>query len=68
MMKGRMIKQRDITEEIESLKQTLQRVRKDSLQATREGDFRKVARLTAEAAGLNKAILEAQGLMTEYRA
>jgi len=31
------------------------------LQATRQGDFMKVARLTAHAAKLNKSIMDAEG-------
>lgn len=64
-MNVRSMKQRDLNAEIDSLKQDLQRVRRESLQATRDGDFRKVARLTAEAAHLNKSILDAQGLLLE---
>jgi hypothetical protein len=51
--------------DIDTLRQQLQQVRKDSLLATRQDDFRKVARLTAQAADLNKAIIEAQGLVAE---
>lgn len=64
-MNVRSMKQRDLNAEIDGLKQDLQRVRRESLQATRDGDFRKVARLTAEAAQLNKSILDAQGLLLE---
>ena len=49
--------------DIDGLKLQLQRVRRESLEATRVGDFRKVAKLTTEAAGLNRAIGEAQGLL-----
>lgn len=46
---------------ITSLKRELQMVRQASLQATRTGDFMKVARLTAQAAKLNKSIMDAEG-------
>jgi hypothetical protein len=48
-------------EMISSLKRELQQVRQQSLQATRQGDFMKVARLTAAAARLNKSIMDAEG-------
>lgn len=48
-------------EMISSLKRELQHVRQQSLQATRMGDFMKVARLTAAAAQLNKSIMDAEG-------
>jgi hypothetical protein len=46
---------------ITSLKRELQQVRQQSLLATRQGDFMKVARLTAQAARLNKSIMDAEG-------
>lgn len=46
---------------IETLKKELQHVRQASLQATRTGDFMKVARLTATAAKINKSIMDAEG-------
>jgi hypothetical protein len=46
---------------ITSLKRELQQVRQQSLQATRQGDFMKVARLTTVAAQLNKSIMDAEG-------
>jgi hypothetical protein len=49
------------TETITSLKRELQQVRQASLQATRMGDFMKVARLTAAAARINKSIMDAEG-------
>lgn len=52
-----------LSAEIESLRENLRHVRQESLEATRQGDFRKVARLTTQAANLNRAILEAQGLL-----
>ncbi len=48
--------------DLEKLKEQLQRVRRASLLATQRGDFRTVARLTTEAAQLNKGIQEAEGL------
>lgn len=50
-------------EKIESLKRELQTVRRASLLATRQGDYLKVARLTKQAAELNRAIMEAEGLV-----
>jgi hypothetical protein len=46
---------------ITTLKRELQQVRQQSLQATRQGDFMKVARLTTVAAQLNKSIMDAEG-------
>jgi hypothetical protein len=46
---------------IHDWKQNLLKVRKASLQATRDGDFLKVARLTWQAGRLNKAIMRAEG-------
>jgi hypothetical protein len=46
---------------ISSLKRELQHIRQASLQATRQGDFMKVARLTTVAAKLNKSIMDAEG-------
>jgi hypothetical protein len=46
---------------ITTLKRELQTVRQQSLLATRQGDFMKVARLTAHAARLNKSIMDAEG-------
>lgn len=51
--------------QLEHLKQQLQDVRRASLEATRQNDYRKVARLTAQAAEINKAIVEAQGLVLQ---
>lgn len=48
---------------IESLRGNLNQVRKASLHATRTGDFMRVARLTSQAAQINKAIMDAQGQM-----
>lgn len=46
---------------ISTLRRELQHVRQQSLMATRQGDFMKVARLTAQAARLNKSIMDAEG-------
>jgi hypothetical protein len=46
---------------ITTLKRELQQIRQQSLQATRQGDFMKVARLTTVAAQLNKSIMDAEG-------
>ncbi|MCI0538612.1 MAG: DUF6435 family protein [Verrucomicrobiales bacterium] len=46
----------------EQLRAELRQVRQESLTATRQGDYRTVARLTAKAAALNKAIMDAEGL------
>ena len=46
---------------ITSLKRELHQVRQKSLLATRQGDFMMVARLTAQAARLNKSIMDAEG-------
>jgi hypothetical protein len=48
---------------IEEMKRELQRVRRDSLLATRTGDYIKIAKLTTEAAKLNAAISEAEGIV-----
>ena len=44
------------TDHLPQLKEDLQRVRQESLQASRQDDFRAVARLTQEAARLNRLI------------
>ena len=46
---------------ITSLKRELHQVRHKSLLATRQEDFMMVARLTAQAARLNKSIMDAEG-------
>jgi hypothetical protein len=46
---------------ITSMKRELQQIRQASLQATRQGDFMKVARLTTVAAKINKSIMDAEG-------
>jgi hypothetical protein len=48
-------------ETISNLKRELQQIRQASLQATRMGDFMKVARLTTVAAQINKSIMDAEG-------
>lgn len=47
--------------ELEQLKQRLDEIRKASLAATNKGDYMKVARLTTQAATLNKAIIQMAG-------
>ena len=56
-----MTKKNDKLDQLTALNQQLQRVRQDSLAASRRGDFRAVARLTCEAARLNRAILASEG-------
>jgi len=46
---------------IHALRRELQYVRQASLSATREGNFRKVARLTLQAAQINKSIMDVEG-------
>lgn len=48
---------------IENLRNELNQVRKASLHATRIGDFMKVARLTTQAARINKSIMDAESQM-----
>jgi hypothetical protein len=48
---------------IESLRNELTQVRRASLNATRNGDFMKVARLTTQAARINKTIMDAESQM-----
>ena len=45
---------------IENLRNELTQVRRQSLYATRRGDFMKVARLTTQAARINKSIMDAE--------
>ena len=45
---------------IENLRNELTQIRKASLHATRNGDFMKVARLTTQAARINKSIMDAE--------
>jgi hypothetical protein len=54
-------KKKDKIDELTQLSHDLQRVRQESLTASRKGDFRAVARLTCEAARLNRLILTAEG-------
>jgi hypothetical protein len=49
--------------QVEKLKIQLREVRQHSLLATRQGDYRQVARLTAQAAALNKSIIEAEDML-----
>lgn len=48
---------------IENLRNELTQVRKASLNATRNGDFMRVARLTTQAARINKSIMDAESQM-----
>lgn len=50
-------------EEIDQLKRELHLVRKETLLATRTGDFRRVAKLTVRASELNREINAAEGLV-----
>jgi hypothetical protein len=45
---------------IENLRNELTQIRRQSLHATRNGDFMKVARLTTQAARINKSIMDAE--------
>jgi hypothetical protein len=45
---------------LENLKSELNKVRQECLFATRQNDFRRMARLTLEAARLNKALREGE--------
>lgn len=47
------------TQRMEALKSELTRIRHESLLATRQNDFRRIAQLTVQAAQLNKALREA---------
>jgi hypothetical protein len=58
-----MRKKKNNVEELAQLNQELTRVRQESLAASRNNEFRAVARLTAEAAKLNRLILAAEGAM-----
>lgn len=49
--------------EVHDLKLQLRSIRQQSLEATRRGDYRLVAHLTAQAGKLNRAIMNAQGLL-----
>jgi hypothetical protein len=50
-------------QELDKLKQQLERVRKASLAASQRGDYRAVGKLTCEAAQLNRSIQETEGLL-----
>lgn len=50
-------------EKVESLRNELNQIRQASLNATRNGDFMRVARLTPRAAQINKAIMDAEAQM-----
>jgi len=49
-----------IAQERESLNRELAKIRRASMQASERRDFRTVARLTLEAARINRALLDAQ--------
>ena len=55
------MKKKDKIDELTQLTHDLQQVRQESLAASRKNDFRTVARLTCEAARLNRLILVAEG-------
>jgi hypothetical protein len=57
-----MKSKKNTEEQIENLKRELAGVRRASLQATRKGDFMRLARLTSMAQSLNRAIMNAEGL------
>jgi hypothetical protein len=46
------------TDKVETLKAELTKIRHESLLATRQNDFRRMAQLTMEAARLNKVLRE----------
>ena len=50
-----------LTDSLDGLKRNLQEIRRQSLDATRQGDFMKVARLTAKAAQSNREFMDAEG-------
>ena len=50
-------------EKLEKLREHLQEIRRASLIAARQGDYLQIGRLTAQAAALNKAIIEGEGLV-----
>ena len=49
---------------VENLKRELEEVRRASLNATRRGDYMRVARLNSQAQGLSKALAEAEGIIS----
>lgn len=48
---------------VENLKRELGEVRRASLNATRRGDYMRVAKLNSQAAGLSKSLAEADGII-----
>jgi len=48
-------------ENIGSMRNTLSQVRRASMHAARAGNFMRVARLTTQAAQINKSIMDAEG-------
>jgi hypothetical protein len=55
---------RQAEEQLASLRRELAGIRRASLAASRKGDYMRVARLTAMAAGLNRSIIETEGLIS----
>jgi hypothetical protein len=51
--------------ELENSRHELTRIRQDSVQATRQGDFMKVAQFTAQAANLNRRIVDLETSLYE---
>jgi len=51
--------------DLQSLRQQLQHIRKASLAASQRGDYRAVGKLTCQAAQVNRAIQEAEGMLLE---
>lgn len=62
-MKQTRMKASEVGAQIQNLKGQLNDIRRESLIATRQGDYRRVAKLTTQAACVNKAIMEAEGVM-----
>ena len=50
--------------QVESLKRELEEIRRESLVATRRGDYMRVARLNSQAAGLSKALAQSEGVIS----
>ena len=51
--------------DLQIMKQQLEHVRKASLVASQRGDYRAVGKLTCQAAQINRAIQEAEGMLLE---
>jgi hypothetical protein len=52
-----------VPDEVEKLRHELHELRRASLVASRRGDYIQTGKLTAQAANLNRAIVQAQGLV-----